>query len=205
MTAGVGLRANLQANDERAIEFVLRNLFKKEGSLPEGWHADYTSTGVNNGILTLTTNMDSLKDQFDLTTEAVAKPLCQPATMCAWKVDRKTNTCQCNISDKTNYLYDVCHEKNAAGNDAICSWSTKDLDCPAKGCPAFEITFPAGFKPDDAADHHRPEPGFFSFDKKFQTNWNISFNLENEEIAGSQCQYNPDTSPPTPATCLSKR
>ena len=56
-----------------------------------------------------------------------------------------------------NYLYDECHEKNVAGNDAICSWSTKDLDCPAKGCPSLQITFP-DFKPDDAQDHHRPPP-----------------------------------------------
>jgi len=97
---------------------------------------------------------------------------------------------------KHNYLYDECHEKNVAGNDAICSWSTKDLDCPAKGCPGLQITFP-DFKPDDAQDHHRPPPSLFSFDPDYQADWNVPFVLENASTAGQQCLYTN-----TPASCL---
>jgi len=109
----------------------------------------------------------------------------QLSMMCSWQ----SGKCGCNITDKSNYLYNACHEKNAAGNDAICSWATKDLDCPEKGCPALEITFPKGFTPDDATDHHRPAPSLFTFDPKYLTNWNVPFNDESSSIAGQQCTY----------------
>jgi hypothetical protein len=171
------------------------------GKLPTGWSSNYDP---DKGWLTLTVNMASLADDFDLTKDVpntkpaktLGQELCQPSSMCAWKVDGVSNTCQCNITDKTNYLYDECHEKNVAGNDAICSWSTKDLDCPAKGCPGLQITFP-DFKPDDAQDHHRPPPSLFSFDPDYQADWNVPFVLENASTAGQQCLYTN-----TPASCL---
>jgi hypothetical protein len=169
------------------------------GKLPLGWSSDYDP---DKGWLTLTVNMASLADDFDLTKnvpgtnppKTLGQELCQPSSMCAWKVDGINNTCQCNITDKSNYLYDECHERNAAGNDAICSWSTKDLDCPAKGCPGLQITFPRspkGFTPDDAQDHHRPPTGSFSFDPNYQTNWNVPFVLQDVSTAGQQCLYTP--------------
>jgi hypothetical protein len=138
--------------------------------------------------------MSSLADDFDLTKPAgnpLGKQLCQPSSMCAWA----NNKCGCNITDKANYLYDVCHEKNPAGDEAICTWSTKDLDCPAKGCPALQISLPSGFTPDDAADYHRPKAGLFSFDSNYD--WNVSFNKEDASLAGVQCYYTSD-----PASCL---
>ncbi len=170
------------------------------GQLPVGWSSIYDP---GTGWLRLTVNMASLADDFDLTKnvpgtdppETLGQELCQPSSMCAWKVDGiKKNTCQCNISDKSNYLYNDCHEKNAAGNDAICSWSTKDLDCPAKGCPGLQIMFPGGpkgFTPDDAQDHHRPPTGFFSFDPNYQANWKVPFVLQDVSTAGQQCLYTP--------------
>lgn len=162
--------------------------FKQSGTgkLPAGW----TAPPPVNGILTITVDMTSLAKEFDLT-QPKANPLgdslCQPATMCDW--NKTSNKCECNITDTRNYLYDDCHEKNAAGDDAICSWSVKDLDCPAKGCPAIQITFPNGFKPDDATDHHRPATAQFSSDPNFAKNWNIPFELQKSDIAGQRCTY----------------
>jgi cell migration-inducing and hyaluronan-binding protein len=173
---------------------------KEEGKLPTGWSSVYSPSGAQNGILTLKVDMKALADDFDLTKPAanpLGKELCQPSSMCAWKIDGKNNTCQCNINDPTNYLFDACHEKNAAGNDAICSWSTKDIDCPARGCPALQITLPSGFKPDDAADHHRPPPALFSFDPNYETNWNVPFVNSLVDTASQQCLYTG-----TPVSCL---
>jgi hypothetical protein len=64
-----------------------------------------------------------------------------------------------------------------------------DIDCPARGCPALRITMPVNFTPDDAADHHRPPPGFFSSDPNYQTAWNVPFVNEDASIAGLQCLY----------------
>ncbi|HZP44207.1 MAG TPA: G8 domain-containing protein [Candidatus Binataceae bacterium] len=169
------------------------------GALPPGWSSVYEPS---TGYLTITTDMSSLADAFDLTKPAanpLGASLCQPSSMCAWNTS--TSQCQCNISDPTNYLYAACHEKNAAGQDAICSWSVKDLDCPAGGCPAVQITFPTNFVPDDAANHHRPAPVLFTADPGFEKNWNVPFNAEAAGIAGAQCAYSsgepPDTSCPT--------
>jgi hypothetical protein len=132
--------------------------------------------------------MSSLGDDFDLTkptSNPLGKQLCQPSTICGW--NSANNKCQCNITNKSNYLYNACHEKNSAGDDAICSWSTKDIDCPAEGCPALQVTFPKGFTPDDAADHHRPMPSLFAMDD--QKNWDVPFNEEQDLIAGQQCTY----------------
>jgi len=156
---------------------------------PTKWGREYAP---DTGILTLTIDMQSIADDFDITKndpktkppEPVGKGLCQPKTICDW--NSTANKCQCNITDTTNYLYNLCHEKNADGDDAICSWSVKDLDCPAKGCPAVEIAF-ENYEPDDAPDHHRPTPNLFSADPSY--NWNVPFNLEDASISGQQCHY----------------
>jgi hypothetical protein len=166
------------------------------GKLPNNWTDSYDPA---TGILTLTTDMSSIANVFDITQPAnkpTGQQLCEPSTLCAW--NNTANKCQCAISDPTNYLYSECHEKNAAGDDAICSWSVKDLDCPAQGCPGLQITFPTSFAPDDAADHHRPVPSLFSFDPNFQKDWNISFNNEDASISGQQCNY---SSPPPLQAC----
>ena len=160
---------------------------------PTSWGREYSP---DTGILTLTTDMQSIADDFDITKDdpntkqPVGAGLCQPKSFCRWLDDK----CQCAIEDKTSYLYNLCHEKNADGDDAICSWSVKDLDCPAKGCPALEITFD-NFQPDDAADHHRPIPALFSADPSYD--WNVPFNLEDASVSGQQCHY---TEQP-PLTC----
>jgi cell migration-inducing and hyaluronan-binding protein len=183
-----------------------------DGALPAGWTTQYDQV---NGWLTLTIDMASLADDFDLTQivdsktgETLGQQLCQPATMCAWQKPAaggtpapRDNQCQCNITDPANYLYEACHELNAAGNDAICSWSTKALDCPAQGCPGLQITFPDNFKADDAADHHRPPTSLFSFDSNYQNDWGVPFVLQTADVAGQQCLYTGAPGPcpiPTP-------
>ena len=165
---------------------------------PAKWVRNYDPVS---GILTISVDMSSIASDFDLTQNdpksnppvQLGAELCQPKTMCGWT----SNKCQCSITDTSNYLYDLCHEKNAAGNDAVCSWSVKDLDCPAQGCPGVEITFPPKYAPDDAANHHRPAATEFSFDPNYNSNWNVPFNLESAATAGAQCQY---TQQP-PLTC----
>jgi len=67
----------------------------------------------------------------------------------------------------------------------------------ARGCPALQITLPSDFKPDDAADHHRPPPALFSFDPNYETNWNVPFVNSLVDTAGQQCLYTG-----TPVSCL---
>jgi cell migration-inducing and hyaluronan-binding protein len=172
---------------------------------PSTWTRTYDS---KNGWLTIGFDfgVSEVKGDFDFslpTSNPLGMQLCRPGTMCSWNQEQEQY--QCNIRDKTNYLYDLCHEKTAscAPNcpsldctatpddsrcvDAICSWSVKDLDCPIAGCEAIEVTMPDNFMADDAADHHRPPPTSFASDKNY--NWNVMFNNEDQGISGQQCHY----------------
>jgi hypothetical protein len=71
----------------------------------------------------------------------------------------------------------------------------KDLDCPAPGCPAFQITLPAActaghtdkcFSNDDDLRHRPPTTTFSGSDFAY---FNINFNLANKDTANTQCLY----------------
>jgi len=168
------------------------NQKKNVGDLPVGWSATYNADSCESGILTLSTDMTSMADDFDLTKDTgnnkppvpLGMKLCKPATMCTWSGSQ----CQCNPSSP---YYNLCTQTNPAGQ-TICSWSVKDIDCPAKGCPSFQITFPDAkyFVADD--QNARPVPSVFGFANvgpSTSFNWNIGFNLESSSISGTDCNY----------------
>ncbi|MGH7984990.1 MAG: hypothetical protein ACREQX_01700 [Candidatus Binataceae bacterium] len=176
------------------------------GKLPAGWSACYDA---NSGILTLKTDMSGIASAFDLNSivprslppKTLGQEFCQPATMCSWVKNGSVGSCQCN--PKSPY-YNTCNQTNPAGQ-TVCSWSVKDLDCPAQGCPAFQVTFPSSqyFTANDT--NHRPTPSMFNFVSKGSTgfDWNVPFNLESSDIAGAQCAYTQQ--PPLACKGLSAR
>ncbi|HKV53835.1 MAG TPA: G8 domain-containing protein [Candidatus Binataceae bacterium] len=163
--------------------------FKEEGSgsLPEKWKADY-----KDGYLTLAIDMSGTGTSGLAKDFARTESMCQPRTMCSW--NSRLNQCACNPASP---YYSLCQERNA-NSDTICSWSVKDLDCPAKGCPGLQITFPDDFTPDDATDHHRPAPTAYTAQPDYKESWDVPFNLESKDIANEQCYY---TSQPSALTC----
>jgi hypothetical protein len=176
-----------------AIPSGTLNMGKNKGDLPVGWSSNYD---CKSGILTLSTDLTSLADDFDLTkktmgqSEPLGQKLCQPATMCTWL----DNQCQCNPSSPYSSL---CNQTNPSGQ-TICSWSVKDIDCPARGCPSFEVTFPPAKYFEAKDQKERPQPAVYGFAKVGPSqgfNWNIGFNLEDSGISGGDCKY--ATQPPT--------
>ncbi|MBY0274123.1 hypothetical protein K2Z84_02185 [Candidatus Binatia bacterium] len=164
---------------------------KTAGELPKGWESLYDPAS---GYLTLTIDMASLADDFDLkkpidptnpSSPTLGQTLCQPRTMCAW--DQGAGTCACTIHDPKDPRYKACQEKNADNQDAICSWSVKELDCPAKGCPALQIAFES-YTPDDAPDHHRPPADDFS-NPEIAKDWQVPLNPVSASLSGQQCSY----------------
>jgi hypothetical protein len=149
------------------------------GDLPVGWSSPYDE---KKGILTVTTNMSSLADDFDFTKSNLGAQRCQPATMCTWST--AADQCQCNLSSP---YFNLCSQQNPAGQ-TICSWSTKDIDCPAKGCPAFQITFPSKTYFEAMDQNARPMPSDFNF-SPLPFNWNIGFNIDDSTPGGPQCTY----------------
>ncbi len=162
------------------------------------------------GILEVKVDMTPLADEYDLSKNDLGKTLCQPDNMCSWNGGK--NQCECNIKDKDNYLYDVCHEKKADCADqpdcavdcvakpndphcidAICSWAVKDLDCPKAGCPGFQVTLPGGFQTlsdacrADPKCNPQPATAAFAADENFD--WQVKYNNVADTISGTQCRY----------------
>ena len=136
--------------------------------------------------------------------------------MCTWS--QSAERCQCNPSGP---YASICKQTNPLGQ-TVCDWSIQPfplnctnpagcppqfVDCPAPGCPAFQITFPAACGPNEkdkcfVADDRdeRPMPSPFNAmnpDNPFQ--WNVNYNLQNSTIAGAQCLYS--TQPNTTGVC----
>ncbi|MGH7916898.1 MAG: hypothetical protein ACREQE_05470, partial [Candidatus Binataceae bacterium] len=175
------------------------------GALPTGWSASYEP---KDGILTLKTDMSGIASDFNLNSivpdsdppQMLGQQFCQPATMCSWVKNGNAGSCQCN--PKSPY-YNTCNQTNPLGQ-TVCSWSVKDLDCPAQGCPAFQVTFPSSqyFVANDTS--HRPKPSMFNFVASGTSfDWNVPFNLESSDIAGAQCAYTQQ--PPLACKGLSAR
>ncbi len=163
------------------------------------WSSSYSPS---TGYLTLKFDASKIATQYSLSTAVRnSKPqvtlgakVCQPATMCTWSA----NQCQCNSSGP---YASICAQLNAAGK-TVCDWSVKDLDCPAAGCPAFQIKFPSEcadgktegcFVANDV--NHRPAAAEFDFTT--DPYWNANFNLASGSVAGQQCTY---TKQPTTST-----
>ena len=121
------------------------------------WDSKYNP---DKGILTLTTKLSQIASNYSLNTMvpnqtppiSLGQRYCQPATMCSWS--QSANRCQCNQNGPYTSL---CNQTNPIG-ETICDWSVQPsplkctnpngcpaqiLDCPAPGCPALQVTFPA--------------------------------------------------------------
>jgi hypothetical protein len=146
----------------------------------------------DSGLLTLIVNMNEIASAFDISQNVPgskpARPygqdLCQPSTICQWNQTAKQ--CQCkNPNDG------ICHDQTSMDDKSmdVCSWSVKDLDCPAQGCPGVQIKLPGRVTIADD-QNRRPAPILFSADTNFL--WgNVMFNNEDEPISGAQCLYPP--------------
>jgi len=184
------------------------------------WDSKYDP---KSGILTLTTKMSRIAGNYSLNAPvanaavSLGQQYCQPATMCSWS--QSANRCQCNQNGPYAAL---CKQTNPAGQ-TVCDWSVQPfplncsnpngcppqfIDCPAPGCPAFQVTFPAAcasnqkdgcFVADDTGQ--RPLPSDFAFlNPNDPFSWNVNFNLKSPTVAGQQCYYTkqPDTTTACP-------
>ncbi|MGH7779240.1 MAG: G8 domain-containing protein [Candidatus Binataceae bacterium] len=164
---------------------------KKADTDTKAWVSDYKSS---TGILTLKTDMSKIAGIYSLSTlipsanppKSLGQQYCQPASMCNFK----NNRCQCNTAGPYAAF---CGQTNPAGQ-TVCDWSVKDLDCPAPGCPAFQVTFPAACSGDQkdkcfVADDSNRRPKAGTFDSADFAYFNVPFNLESSTLAGTQCTY----------------
>jgi hypothetical protein len=96
------------------------------GSECTGSWAKVTDYDKELGLLTVAIDLTKQADMEVKNREA----FCQPTTYCKW--NSNDNACGCNPD--TN-----CKDSK------VCSYATKDIDCPVGGCYGFRITLPGGF------------------------------------------------------------
>jgi hypothetical protein len=146
-------------------------------SWPSTWPAP---TYDANGVLTVT--IDDSFPEFAAAYDGARQSHCQPSSFCGWNAG--TNKCQCALAPGDD-LFQACTEKNADGDDAICAWAVKDVDCPAGGCYGFAVKLTSGFTTDPATNP-RPAPSCFPG----TSNWTVPFAPAPAALAGT-CASSP--------------
>jgi hypothetical protein len=149
------------------------NSFKFDTTKTGTWA---TYGGYDSGSGMLTVNVD-LSKATDLSPSS-RKDYCQPITACAWNSTK--NTCGCK---KVN---GKCVNQNV--DDKVCSFATKDVDCPVDGCYGFRITLPDTFEIEpNKIEPVPPAPGLYTDDTYFQKP-NVTFVSATQDVAGN-CFY----------------
>lgn len=153
--------------DVRAAPFTFTR-----AAWPAAWQRLYDP---KTGLLTVSLDM-SIAD-FGAAYAASGKGTCRPFSFCGW--NEGANKCQCALKP-SDPLFGECTQKNAAGDDAICSWAVQDFHCPSGGCFGFEVTLSKEFATDPSPDP-RPDAACFPNDAR----WNVSFQRAPADIAGA--------------------
>lgn len=154
------------------------------GFTPGAWPSTWTRT-YDSGTGILTVSMDMSFPDFATAYAAAAPGLCRPFSFCGWNA--QTSKCQCALP-ATDPLYGEWTEKNAAGDDAICSFAVKDFACPSGGCFGSSVTLSSNFATDPAVD---PRPAAVCY--PCDANWNVTPGDASSDLAGS-C-YDPPMAP----------
>jgi hypothetical protein len=145
------------------------------------------------GILTVDVD---LSNATDLEVKS-RRDFCQPTTYCAW--NSTENTCGCKkVKDPNDPTGQHMICVNSHVDDKVCSFATKDIDCPVAGCYGFRVTLPGTFEiePNKTA-LPPPTPGLIASDPYFR-NENVTFTTAIGDVAGS-CYY---SSPPKERAAL---
>jgi hypothetical protein len=136
------------------------------------------------GVLTVTIDLSDETSVFS----ASQTDSCQPASYCSVN---STGSCGCRPGSS-------CTE------DSVCSWATREIDCPTTGCFGFSVTLPSTFQTATAAQPiPPPAPVLFTASRySYFAPGNIQFYNVPESVSGKQCYY---ATPPTAAAKIQAR
>jgi cell migration-inducing and hyaluronan-binding protein len=142
------------------------------------------------GILTVNVDLSSAEDLEP----ANRSGFCRPTTFCSW--NRSNYTCGCNKSagqcqdGSTCTPGGSCKDGSTCASictdDKVCSFGTKDIDCPEAGCYGFSIKLPSTFATSNPP-LDPPAPALFTEDPYFNTG-TVTFEALSQSAAGN-CFY----------------
>jgi hypothetical protein len=187
MYVGANNDANFGENNVAAVgvDLATKNLQFHAVNWPDGWGRSYDQS---TGILTVTMDLQSFQDDFD----AAKADSCQPKSFCGWNDQNKQCQCSAQLQSDNPEIYQECTEKNRRGEDAICSWAVRDIDCPVvdgvRSCLGFAVTLPPTFVADGTDRQPRAQCFPLNFD------WIELLEPASEALAGS-C-FMPPVDPP---------
>ncbi|MBS1852431.1 MAG: G8 domain-containing protein [Acidobacteria bacterium] len=140
----------------------------------DGSWVSFSTYDADTGLVTV--NID-LSAQQDLAPENRAA-FCQPTTFCSW--NSATSSCGCKAD-------------SGCTDDQVCSFATKDIDCPVAGCYGFNIHMPDAFvaAPQDGLP---AAPVLYTDADPYFQPGTVTFVPASADVAGG-CHY---TAPPTP-------
>ena len=130
--------------------------------------ATLSSYDSTTGLATVTIDMSGATDLEP----ANRSSLCQPTTYCAW--NSSSNSCGCKAG-------------GGCTDDQVCSYATKDIDCPSNGCYGFNIHTPASFATGPQPNLPPPPALFTATDPYFQQG-SVTFANAQQTAAGA-CYY----------------
>jgi G8 domain len=168
--------------------------FTKAGPIPEPkdkMQPRNVSYNSSTGVLSVTLDMSLISDFNADKILAAQESKCQPKTFCRWieKPAMGEDNCQCAASifspPTAGFQSAECSTKNG-----ICSWATKDLDCPEGGCVGFGVKLSKDFVASDSPPN--PAPIAQTFPSGPMSPWNAPFT--SPVPATDACMYsNPQT------------
>jgi len=173
--ADADLKANvkmIRVGTEKEDGFVLRTtplITTPADAWPAQWGRKYDPAS---GILEVTIDLTdtSFKEQFD----KGLKESCGPPSFCKWQENTGGKGGACVYAGDQAVI-------DYQGDDSVCQWSVKAMECPSGGCYGFQLALTADVADNDA-NHHRPEP------TPFPDNWNVAWKTADKAIAGDSKQ-----------------
>ncbi len=124
---------------------------------PEPFPQDQVTYNESTGILSVTLDMSKFP-KFATEFAEEKENQCQPKTFCQWiaKPDMGQDNCQCAqsiFSPPTSAFQSA----ECSTTNGICSWSTKDTDCPHGGCYGFGVKLSDNFVTSDTPPAPTPQ------------------------------------------------
>lgn len=124
---------------------------------PAAFPQDQATYDPATGILSVTLDMSKFPNFADQYSDE-QQHQCQPQTFCQWiaKPETGEDNCQCAKSifspPTSTFQSAECGPTNG-----ICSWATKDVDCPKGGCYGFGVKLSNNFETSDIPPAPKPQ------------------------------------------------
>ena len=128
-----------------------------EFQTPEEFPQSQATYDGSTGILSVTLDMSKFP-KFAEQYSDERQHQCRPKTFCQWKNSPGTGKDNCQCADSIFSPPTSSFQSNECStNNGICSWGTKDVECPMGGCYGFGVKLSSEFETSDTPPAPTPQ------------------------------------------------